>query len=95
MDTHAAGVLIAWARDNRTGTPVTREQLLVELPWMLRDTLGHMLSSGIYEREPRSPVCVAARMLACICSVLDNIEGLRHQPGESFGEMMDGLKRVS
>ena len=77
VDTHAAGVLIAWARDNRAGTPVTREQLLVELPWMLRDTLSTRLDTGIYEREPRSPICVAARILACVCGVLDNTEGLR------------------
>lgn len=54
--------------------------VMIELPWMLKTVMEYLLKDGDYENAPEAGPAIAARMLACMLSSLEKVEGLNWEP---------------
>lgn len=78
--------LIKETKDASIGPGPTPEELMPNLPWMLKFALENILSTGIYKKDPASVYCVAARTLACILEIMEKGEGFNWEPKEELEE---------
>jgi len=74
--------LMRWSENAKTGPGPSAEELIKDLPWILKGALDYILTSGVYEENPTSGASVAARILITALMTFDGMEGFNMEPPE-------------